>query len=144
MALLSGALTFEKLTAADVVISLDHLVTIEDGSLIGDVQELAAQTGFSRFPITKDGTLTGYVHVKDLLRYSPDLPIPSRYVHELGEVEADQLLADVMRDMQATHSHMALMVQDGAHTGLVALEDVLEELVGEVRDATTPDEPVSL
>lgn len=139
MALLSGALTFEKLTAKDVAISLDDLVTVTSNATIEDVHEAAARTGFSRFPVENEGTLVGYVHVKDLLRYSPDVAVPSRFVRELADVPADLKLAEVMKYMQERHAHMALITSGDGPSGLVALEDVLEELVGEVRDATSPE-----
>lgn len=138
MALLSGALSFESLNAGDVAIPLGDLVTVPNDALTGDVHDASADTGYSRFPVRKGEDLIGYIHVKDLLRYSPDVPMPKRFIRELADVPADMKLADVMSYMQSKHAHMALVTAGGEATGLVALEDVLEELVGEVRDATTP------
>ena len=64
-------------------------------------------------------------------------------MHSLGRVPEDAKLQAVMRRMQATQAHLALVESSGdggpGHRAIVALEDVLEELVGEVRDATTPE-----
>lgn len=138
LALLQGALGFEELTARHVAIPADELVTVSRDVTVAEIEELAGRTGFSRFPVLEDGRLTGYVHLKDLLATEEgqrDLPVPADAVHDLGRVGAEDRLRTVIVDMQRAHQHLALV--DGLDGGgVVALEDVLESLVGEVRDAT--------
>ena len=105
------------------------------------------ETGFSRFPVVgSDGSLEGYIHTKDILAVpaqARDEVFDASIVHSLGRVPEDAKLQAVMRRMQATQAHLALVESSGDggqnQRAIVALEDVLEELVGEVRDATTPE-----
>lgn len=142
--LLTGALGFEHLTTADVAIPAGELRTVPASASVAEVERLCAETGFSRFPVTSgDGTLVSYLHVKDLLGSSPEHrndPIPPGLFHELITVPKDAKLQKVMRTMQRHRVHLALVQDTGTKAGeasVVAFEDVLEELVGEVRDATS-------
>ncbi|MFI7481821.1 hemolysin family protein [Kocuria sp. M1R5S2] len=141
--LLTGALNFERLTAADVAIPQGRLRTVPASATIAQLERQCAETGFSRFPVrAEDGALTGYVHTKDLLGVPAarrDEPIPPGAVRPLTTVAADAKLQQVVRVMQERNSHLAVLEGCGATGGdvsVVALADVLEELVGEVRDAT--------
>jgi CBS domain containing-hemolysin-like protein len=91
----------------------------------------------------RDEALVGYVHTKDLLATPAErrhAPVPQEAVRRLATVPADAKLRRVMRSMQQRNAHLALVEGRGTTAGevsVVALEDVLEELVGEVRDATS-------
>ncbi|MFF0945321.1 hemolysin family protein [Kocuria sp. CPCC 205300] len=142
--LLTGALGFEHLTAAEVAIPAGQLRTVAATATVAQVEDLCAATGFSRFPVREDdGTLVGYLHTKDLLGISAERrhdPIPPGVIRRLTTVPAEAKLRQVMRQMQEHQAHLALLTGTSARAGeasVVALEDVLEELVGEVRDATT-------
>jgi len=138
--LLAGAIDFERRTAADVVVRHSSLVTVTGIETVEELHELCARSGYSRFPLRDDGRLRGYVHVKDLAyvpadglseRVGPDL------VRGLSRVREDDRLGAVLSTMRADGSHLGEVVDAaGTSTGVVMLEDVLEELVGEVRDAT--------
>ena len=137
LALLEGALEFETLTASDVAIAQDKLVTVAPGTSVADIQRLCAETGFSRFPIADGGELVGYVHLKDLLSVD-DLDAPAeRFMHDLPEVAPDAPLREVIAALQRGPTHLARLHNADGTTHVVALEDALEELVGEVRDATS-------
>jgi CBS domain containing-hemolysin-like protein len=138
--LVSGALEFSERTAGDVEVTLADLVTLPESSTPAELERLVARTGFSRFPVTgADGQLAGYLHLKDVLyaddeRY--DEPIPAKRVRSLVTVGADDDVEDVLAAMQRSGAHLARVVSADHVTGVVFLEDVLEELVGEVRDET--------
>ncbi|MFI7494857.1 hemolysin family protein [Kocuria sp. M4R2S49] len=142
--LLTGALNFEHLTAEDVAIPAEQLHTVPRSATVAELEQVCARTGFSRFPVQEDdGTLVGYVHTKDLLGIPPErrhAPVPQDAIRRLGTVAADAKLRHVMRAMQQRNAHLALLTGTGTRAGeasVIALEDVLEELVGEVRDATS-------
>lgn len=150
--LLAQALDFETGTVADVALPGDELRTIPDSATVLQVEQLAAETGFSRFPVVGNrGNYIGYVHVKDLLGADPEADAVPRYLNPLPSIPADTNLRDVVKRMQRNQSHLGLVVpphdysvEREDHPGeeeivwaVVALEDVLEELVGDVRDATT-------
>jgi CBS domain containing-hemolysin-like protein len=145
--LLTGALELSQRTASDVMVGWDRLVTVAAGSTPEDVDRLVAHTGYSRFPVVAEehgSELVGYLHLKDLL-YADDhrytVAVPDRRVRALVSVASDDEIEEVLGAMQRSGAHLARVVsttQGDATmtTGVVFLEDVLEELVGEVRDAT--------
>ncbi len=139
--LLREALTFEERTAARVLLERAQLRTISRDATPEQVEQLAAVTGFSRFPVADpDGTLTGYLHLKDALETEHvhrTRPIAPRWIRPLPSVAVGDPLHVVLTTMQRTGAHLACARDDRGRTlGVVTLEDVLEELVGEIRDET--------
>jgi CBS domain containing-hemolysin-like protein len=138
--LVVGALAFGQRTAAAVLLPTARLVTVPPGVTAADVEQRVAETGFSRFPVAAaDGRLTGYVHLADVLHVPTarrDRPLAGGTVRTLPQVPANAPLHEVLALLQRTGAHLAQVVDHGRAQGVVALEDVLEELVGEVRDAT--------
>ena len=141
----SGALTaaFEFTTkqARDLLVPLDRLVVLPAGSTPLDVETAVARHGFSRYLIAgPSGELEGYVHIKDLVRLGEDRigePIPAKRIREMVSMHADTELEDVLARLQARGIHLARIYEkSGEELGVVFLEDVIEELVGEVHDAT--------
>jgi CBS domain containing-hemolysin-like protein len=137
--LLAGALEFSDRTAADVMIRTGALVTVGAGSTPEDVERLVARTGFSRFPVVDDsGVPTGYLHLKDVLyadESARSVPVPPWRVRALAVVGPQDEVEDALAAMQRSGAHLARVDEDGRTVGVVFLEDILEELVGEVRDA---------
>ncbi|WP_427870980.1 hemolysin family protein [Leucobacter luti] len=141
----SGALTaaFEFTTkrASDLVVPSDKLIVLAAGATPEDVEAAVARHGYSRYPIAGEaGGFAGYVHIKDLVRLAEDRivePIPPKRIRQMMSFLADTELEDVLARMQARGIHLA-QIHDpsGAELGVVFLEDVIEELVGEVHDAT--------
>jgi CBS domain containing-hemolysin-like protein len=90
--------------------------------------------------LDKAGELTGYLHLKDVLYADDterDIAVPVKRVRKLATVQAADEVEEVLRTMQRTGSHLARVVDpDGKDIGVVFLEDVIEELVGEVTDAS--------
>lgn len=141
----SGALTaaFEFTTkiVSDITIRLDDLVTLPDDATPTDVQHSVAQHGFSRYVLADaEGLPTGYVHVKDVLDVPDDqcdYPVSPRKIRNLITLPAAADLEDALAMMRRTGSHLARVHNtDGETVGVLFLEDVIEELVGEVQDAT--------
>ncbi len=139
--LVTGALEFHEGTVAQVVLPRDGLVTISPNATPVDVERACAATGFSRFPVVDaSGDFAGYLHLKDVLETdeaSRSEPIADKWVRPLATVGIDSGLSAALRTMQARGSHMARVADaDGVVAGVVMLEDVLEELVGEIRAAS--------
>ena len=133
------ALEFSDRVAGDVAVPLDQLVTLTFGATPDDVERLVARHGFSRFVITDEaGEVAGYLHLKDVL-YADDAmrraPVPLKRVRSLATVQSGDEVEDVLATMQLSGAHLARVVDPkGVVSGVVFLEDVLEELVGEVTD----------
>ncbi len=139
--LLSGALELDQQTVKSVILSLDKVVTTPLKPTAGDVERLATTTGFSRFPVIGNkGTLKGYIHLKDLLQV-PDneleQPLRASYIRPLATVKSFASLRGALAAMQQSRAHIAQVTdRRGKLVGIVMLEDVLEELVGVIRDDT--------
>lgn len=137
--LVTGALDFHGGTVAQVLLPRDSLVTISADATPIDIELACAQTGYSRFPVSDDaGDFSGYLHIKDVLETDPErrsLAIADKWLRPLSTVVPDTGLYEALRVMQSRGSHMARVAdEDGVVAGVVMLEDVLEELVGEIRE----------
>jgi CBS domain containing-hemolysin-like protein len=143
---LAGALGFTEKPVSTVLMPPESLTTIERGSTAADVEALCAATGYSRFPVVADGTLLGYLHIKDVLETDETLRervVEDKWIRPFAPVNADDLLHDALETLQRRGAHMAVVVDsEGRTLGLATLEDVIEELVGEIRDAAHLEETV--
>jgi len=139
---LSAAFDFTTKKVADVTIALEDLVTLPEDATPRDVHHAVAQRGFSRYVLVDDqGDPTGYVHIKDLLDADDsenDYPVPPRRIRRLVAMQEGVDLEDALASLRNTGSHVAKVTSESGDTrGVLFLEDIIEELVGEVRDATT-------
>jgi CBS domain containing-hemolysin-like protein len=144
--LMSHALELGERTAAAVALALDTLVTVPETVVADDVEELVAATGYSRFPVRRgpanapDDPIIGFVHAKDTLGLGAEerrQPLPPRRMRPLVPIPAAMPLAEVLASLQRAGSHLGLVVdRDGTALGVIALEDVVEEFVGEIDDAS--------
>ena len=137
---LSGALGFTEKTVETVLMPPETLETVRRGSTGADVEALCASTGFSRFPVVGDeGELLGYLHIKDVLEIDEarrQRAIDDKWIRPFALVRDDDLLHDTLEKLQQRGAHMARVVDaSGATRGVATLEDVIEELVGEIRDS---------
>lgn len=139
--LVAKTLEFSDKSAGDVAVATSELVCVGLGATPADIEHLVAKHGFSRYPVTDAaGEVAGYLHLKDVLYADDerhDQPIPPKRIRRLATVRADDEIEDVLATMQLTGAHLARVIGDDASvSGVVFLEDVLEELVGEVTDTT--------
>jgi CBS domain containing-hemolysin-like protein len=129
-------------TVAEMVVPLEALVTLPAQPSVADVATAVARTGFSRFPVrAPDGRITGYLHVKDILDLlePTDEPaaVPPERIRGLPEVSLDTRIDEALAVLRRSRAHLGRVVEEGGATvGLVAMEDLVEHYVGEVRDAT--------
>ncbi|MER7701717.1 hemolysin family protein [Kitasatospora sp. NPDC097605] len=137
---LEDALELGRRPLTDVLLTPEQLVTVDTKVTAAQVEELALRTGFSRFPVT-DGDpaghgYLGYLHLKDILDVEdPTAPVPARLWRPITVLRGTLPLDDALGAMRRAACHLAAVLdQDGRTLGVVMLEDVLEELVGEVYD----------
>jgi CBS domain containing-hemolysin-like protein len=137
--LAAGALAFEQHDIGDVLLPMDDVVTVPRSTTPLELEAVVAEYGFSRYPVRgEDGGLLGFVHVKDVLDAGPtnrDRPIPDGQITPLVEFRSGEALPEVLAAMRQAGTHLGHVVEGGATRGIVALEDVLEQLIGDVRDA---------
>jgi CBS domain containing-hemolysin-like protein len=139
LGLLTGAIEFSEATARTVMVPMAELVPVPQGCTPSELERAVARTGFSRFPVLdSQGSAVGYLHLKDVLDAegaAREAPIDSARIRPMAVVGADDEIEEVLAVMQRTGAHLASVTVDGEQGGVVFLEDILEELVGEVRDA---------
>ncbi|MFI2241537.1 hemolysin family protein [Streptomyces chrestomyceticus] len=134
---LSDALELGSRPVTDVLLDPAGLVTVDPAVTPRQVEELTVKTGYSRFPVSAPGgAYMGYLHVKDVLDLEEgDRAVPQHIWHPMTTLRAELPLDDALTAMRRSASHLAAVADaTGRVLGLVALEDVLEKLVGEVRD----------
>lgn len=137
--LLSGALTFDARTVHDIAIPIKDIITVNPLVTPAQIEQLSFSSGFSRFPIAgKKDKLIGYVHLKDSIKAdekSRHERIPFRSIRELSMINHNQSIRMTLKTMQRSGSHLAAVTRGKKVIGLVTLEDVLKELVGEMSNS---------
>jgi CBS domain containing-hemolysin-like protein len=140
--LAAGALTFEQHDARSVLLSPDSLITVPRDSTPRQLEEVVAEHGYSRYPMrADDGSLVGYVHVKDVLGTGPtsrEQAVPDQAVKDFVDLTPEVPLPEVLQEMRRSGAHLGIVREGDEVLGLVALEDVLEQLIGDVRTADVP------
>jgi CBS domain containing-hemolysin-like protein len=140
---LTRALQIGNRVVGDVAVSLADVRAVPvaasgSGPTIGAVESALAQTGYSRFPVTAmDGKFIGYLHIKDVLTLGddPQTVIDLALVRPLPQVPTSLPLADALSRMRRSNSHLALVTDDSGVAAMVAMEDLVEDLVGSMRQA---------
>ncbi|GIG55427.1 membrane protein [Demequina activiva] len=136
--LLTGAIEFSDHTAADVMVPVAAVTGVEAGVSVDEFERAVAESGYSRLPVSDGGRFVGYLHVKDTLFARPgerEEPIQEWRVRDLPVVAPADEVETILALMRNSGAHLASVEADGAPVGLVFLEDIIEELVGEVRDS---------
>jgi CBS domain containing-hemolysin-like protein len=138
--ILGGVFEFSEKNAREVMTPRTAIVAIPAGSSLDEAVEIVDEAGFSRYPVYRDtmDDIVGMVHAKDLLRVlirrPGDFSIESilRPVHVVpGSREVEEVLADFKRRKE----HLAIVLDEyGGTAGMVTMEDLLEEIVGEILD----------
>jgi CBS domain containing-hemolysin-like protein len=134
----------------EVMVPRTEVVWIEQGKTLRQAVHLADRSGFSRIPVIGDDVddVTGVVYVKDLIARLLSLAADDRgpQVTELMRppvfVPESKNVDGLLRDMQRDRTHVAIVVDEyGGMAGLVTMEDIVEEIVGEITDEYDPDTP---
>ncbi|HUS62298.1 MAG TPA: hemolysin family protein, partial [Acidimicrobiales bacterium] len=132
----------------EVMVPRTDMVTVTAEFRVVDAMEVVILNGYSRIPACGEGIddIVGIVHAKDLMRAERDgneerpvstLARPAKFVPETKGV------ADLLREMQVERFHMAVVVDEyGGTAGLVTLEDIIEELLGEIVDEFDVEDPM--
>jgi CBS domain containing-hemolysin-like protein len=137
--LLTGALRFPARLVATVMTPREQMVAVGAGTVAAQVEKVACESGHSRIVVygrDLDDVL-GFVHAKDLLAVPVDgqsRPLPTGRLRRMLVQPADATLQQVLLAMRGARVHAALVVDQGRTVGIVTLEDLLEALVGDIRD----------
>ncbi|WP_201614034.1 hemolysin family protein [Gulosibacter hominis] len=139
---LANMFEFTTKQVGEVAVPLDKMVLLPPGFTPHQLQQAVAEYGYSRYVVADaEGSPVAYVHLKDVLELATDAayeqPTPKKVLRPLVSVYTGTELEDALASMRRTGKHLVRVVEkDGTITGVLFLEDIIEELVGEVRDAT--------
>jgi CBS domain containing-hemolysin-like protein len=141
---LSNAFEFTEKKVRDISVAPSDLVSFDESVTPREIEQAVAKYGFSRYPLTSDNAeIVGYIHLKDVIDLRDDevdSPIPAKRIRTLISLPAAMELEDALASMKRVGAHMARSFdRSGKLVGVLFLEDILEELVGEVQDATQRD-----
>jgi CBS domain containing-hemolysin-like protein len=146
--LIESVIEFGDTVVREVMVPRTDMITLERSASIPDALEVSSLVGFSRVPVVGDNIddVVGLVYVKDLIRAEldghPDKTV-STLLRQARFVPETKKVAELLREMQHEKFHMAIAVDEyGGVAGLVTLEDLIEELVGEIVDEYDVEEPL--
>jgi putative hemolysin len=144
--LIHSIIEFGDTVVREVMVPRPDMVTVEARARAGDAMELFMSAGFSRIPVYEQGIddIVGILFAKDLMRAlrsgGEDRPV-RELVRSASFVPETKRVAELMPEMQKEKAHMAIVVDEyGGTAGLVTLEDLIEELVGEIVDEYDAEE----
>ena len=143
--LIHSVFEFTDTSVREVMVPRSEVHAVEAGVPPSDILKELVETGFSRMPVFQGDLdhVIGIVHIKDLLRevQKPEpAPLPA-VMHPAFFVPDSMQISDLLRELQSRRTHMAIVVNEfGTVIGLVTIEDLLEEIVGEIRDEFDFDE----
>jgi CBS domain containing-hemolysin-like protein len=147
--MIRNVLEFGSVTAGEVMLPRTRVTSFDVSTPIEQVLQVIAETEHSRYPVYR-GTIEnvfGVLHVKDLLRRVAENDLPSVALADLVRtpvafVPESQTASSVLKDMRAGRHHMAIVIDEfGGMAGIVTLEDLIEEIVGDIRDEHDEDDP---
>jgi CBS domain containing-hemolysin-like protein len=138
--LLTGAVDFGEKDAAAVMVPRTEMVAIPRTTTAAELETIVLESGMSRIPIYEGDMdhIVGFFHAKDLLRIPSsgrDKAVPEKLIRQIMAVPESIHLHPLLFEMRRQRQHFALVLDEhGGTAGVVTLEDLLEELVGDIRD----------
>ncbi|HEX6107367.1 MAG TPA: hemolysin family protein [Gemmatimonadales bacterium] len=134
LVIVGGVMAFSVRPVREVMTPRTDIVAIEEHTPLGDIRAVFAQSGYSRIPVIRGDLddIVGMLHAFDLFKLHPGDPLPVRPV---AVTPASRSCGDLLLDMQRERRHFAVVIDEfGGTLGIATLEDLLEELVGEIFD----------
>lgn len=146
--LISSIIEFGDTIVREVMMPRTDMVTLPASASTDEAVDLVLEAGRSRVPLTGENVddIVGILYARDLLelydQHSPPRPC-LEIAHDPYFVPETKPIADLLREMQANQRHLAIVVDEfGGTAGLVTIEDLLEEIVGEIVDEYDTEEPM--
>ncbi len=137
--LIRSIFALNEKSCRDVMVPRTEVVLLSSDAPMEEILQLIAEEGHSRIPVYKDDVdhIVGILHVRDLvpMLQNPELIVMSDLLRPAVYVPWVKPIGDLLRDMQRQRIHMAVVVDEyGGISGIVTLEDILREIVGDIRD----------
>ena len=137
--MISNILDLDDKIVRDIMTSRNKIYAVPKESIIGDIIEECLESGFSRYPVYDEDidNIVGVLHLKDMTAQyleSPDIPV-TEVMDEAMYIHPTYDITKLLKKMQKEKNHMAIVLDEYGQTdGLVTLEDILEEIVGNIWD----------
>lgn len=148
--MIEGALHVSDLRVSDVMIPKIQMIMVEEDADLDDIIRTVVESGHSRFPVIGEDAndVLGILLAKDLLMYVTDSDKEDFDIKDVMRpavfIPESKRLNVLLRDFRAKRNHMAIVVDEYGVAGLITIEDVLEEIVGEIEDETDIDEEANI
>jgi magnesium and cobalt transporter len=150
LAMMEGALAVSDKQVSDVMVARSRMVTLSASATLTEVLAIVVESGHSRFPVTGDtqDQIIGILLAKDLLKcFTGSVPISDihKLIRQVSLITESKRLNVLLKEFRASRNHMAIVVNEfGGVAGLVTIEDVLEEIVGDISDEHDDDDPSAM
>ena len=143
-----SAVRLKYIQVRDIMTPRTDMVTVADTATLREAARISIESGYSRLPVHRSNRdqIVGILHAKDLLKFAAtekwDQPALPELLRQPSFVPETKTVSELMEELQRSNVHMGIVVDEyGGTRGLVTLEDVVEELIGEIRDEhETPHE----
>ncbi len=146
LGMIEGVILFSQMKVRDIMLPKKQMTCIPQEADVHEVIEIVTQSGHSRFPVTGDSKddVVGILHAKDLLRFQdqPNLPFDVLDIaRQVTFVPESKRLDLLLSEFRSNRNHMAIVVDEyGAVAGFVTLEDIIEQIIGDIEDEFDIDE----
>ena len=143
-----GVLDLKETKAYSIMIPRTEILSASADSTLGEVINLVTDCGHTRIPIHKDNIdhIVGILHAKDLLKLlgkAPESHIPIDILRKPFFVHENRRVSDLLKDLQEKRTHLAIVTDEyGGTAGIITIDDILEEIVGEIMDEHDQEEPL--
>ena len=145
--MLSGVLDVAETQVREVMVPRSQMVVIEKDQALSEMLDVIICSGHSRFPVIGEDRdeVLGVLLAKDLLKFFGDSSEPElqieKFLRPASVIPESKRLNALLKEFRDSHNHMAIVVDEyGGVSGLLTIEDVLEEIVGEIDDEHDPEE----
>ena len=146
LAMIEGAISFAKMRVRDIMLPKNQMVCLNQDDQYAAIIAIVTSTGHSRFPVTGENSdeIIGILHAKDLLRHQSD-PEESFDLldncRQVAFVPESKRLDSLLREFRSNRNHMAIVVDEyGEISGFVTIEDIIEQIIGDIEDEFDIDE----
>jgi len=146
--ILRGIIKFGNVSAKQVMKSRVDVVAAEEKAVFSEIMGMIKENGFSRIPVYREDfdEVVGILYAKDLLGYSKEKPDFNwqQFIREnVIYVPESKKIDDILKEFQKQRLHMAIVVDEfGGSAGIITLEDIVEEVIGEIKDEFDDEEEV--
>ncbi|MDR0622770.1 MAG: CBS domain-containing protein [Deltaproteobacteria bacterium] len=137
---------FDDTVAKQIMTPRIAVVGVDKSATISEVVEIVKREGYSRLPVYEGDLdhIVGFLMVKDLLKKwgaDPDAAIPGEFLRSVTLVHANRLIGDLLTELRSKKSHLAVVLDEyGGTAGLVTMEDIIEEIIGDINDEYDQEE----